>query len=210
MADVQPLRTLRYEPEAVGSLEAVIAPPYDVIGEDERAGLLERSPFNVVEIDLPRSNGGDPYMHARDTLDAWRQQGVVVREREPALWALQQEFTAPDGSRRTRRGVFARVRAEDYGAGRIRPHERTHPGPKEDRLRLTRATRANLSPIFSLYDDPAGAAWGAVEPHLETAPWGEVADEDGTRHRLWRGGAPPAPPPGGGKTPAGGGAVARR
>jgi uncharacterized protein (DUF1015 family) len=75
---------------------------------------------------------------------------------------------------------------EDYGPGRIRPHERTHPGPKEDRLRLTRATKANLSPIFSLYDDPAGAAWGALAPHLDTAPWSEVTDEDGTVHRLWR------------------------
>jgi uncharacterized protein (DUF1015 family) len=75
---------------------------------------------------------------------------------------------------------------EEYGAGRIRPHERTHPGPKEDRLRLTRATRANLSPIFSLYDDPAGAAWGAVAPQVEGEPWGEVREEDGTVHSLWR------------------------
>ena len=74
---------------------------------------------------------------------------------------------APTGVRRTRHGLFARVRVEDYGPGRIRPHERTHPGPKEDRLRLTRATRANLSPIFSLYDDRRDAAWGAVAPHLE-------------------------------------------
>ena len=78
------------------------------------------------------------------------------------------------------------MRVEDYGAGRIRPHERTHPGPREDRLRLTRATRANLSPIFSLYDDPAGAAWSAVESHTEGVPWGDVTDEDGTEHRLWR------------------------
>jgi uncharacterized protein (DUF1015 family) len=186
MADVQPLRTLRYEPEAVGSLEAVIAPPYDVIGEEERAELLARSPFNVVEIDLPRSNGGDPYMHARDTLDAWRQQGVVVREREPALWALEQEFTGPDGSRRTRRGFFARVRVEEYGAGRIRPHERTHPGPKEDRLQLTRATRANLSPIFSLFPDPDGAAATALERAIEGEPFQAASDPDGTRNRLWR------------------------
>ncbi|HEX2232607.1 MAG TPA: DUF1015 family protein [Thermoleophilaceae bacterium] len=190
MADVQPLRTLRYEPSAVGSLEAVIAPPYDVIGEEERAALLERSPFNVVEIDLPRSNGGDPYMHARDTLDAWRQQGVMVREGEPALWGLEQEFTGPDGSRRTRRGFFARVRVEDYGAGRIRPHERTHPGPKEDRLKLTRATRANLSPIFSLFPDPDGAAGSALERATAQEPFQAAADADGTRNSLWRIGEP--------------------
>src|SRR3954471_3255872 len=182
MADVQPLKTLRYDPSSVGSLEDVIAPPYDVIDDEERAQLLARSPFNVVEIDLPRVNGGDRYQHARDTLDAWRHQGVVVTEREPALWALEQRYTAPDGDERTRRGFFARVRVEDYGAGRIRPHERTHPGPKEDRLRLTRATRANLSPIFSLYDDPHGAAWGAIAPHVESAAWGEVEEADGTVH----------------------------
>ena len=72
----------------------------------------------------------------------------------PALWALQQDYTGPDGRALTRRGFFARVRVEEYGPGKIRPHERTHPGPKEDRLRLTRATKTNMSPIFSLYDDP--------------------------------------------------------
>ena len=187
MAEVQPFRALHYDLERTGGLQAVAAPPYDVIDADQRAALVARSPHNVVEIDLPVDPaGGDPYAHAAATLDAWRSDGVLARDDEPALWALEQGYTGPDGHRRTRRGFFARVRVEDYGPGRIRPHERTHPGPKEDRLRLTRATRANLSPIFSLYDDPAGAAWGAVEPHLAGAPWGEVSDEDGTRHRLWR------------------------
>jgi uncharacterized protein (DUF1015 family) len=168
----------------VGSFEDVIAPPYDVIDAELRAELAARSPFNVVEIDLPE--GDDPYMHARDTLDAWRQQGVLTREREPALWVLEQEYTAPDGSQRTRRGFFARVRVEDYGAGRIRPHERTHPGPKEDRLRLTRATRANLSPIFSLFPDPEGAASEAIAAAAGGEPFAEATDLDGTKNTLWR------------------------
>ena len=80
MAEVQPLRTLRYEPRAVGSLEAVAAPPYDVIDEEMRAELSARSPFNVVEVDLPDApGGGDPYLHAQTTFEAWRQQGVLVR-----------------------------------------------------------------------------------------------------------------------------------
>jgi uncharacterized protein (DUF1015 family) len=87
---------------------------------------------------------------------------------------------------RTRRGFFCRVRIEEYGPGRVRPHERTHPGPKEDRLRLTRATRANISPIFSLYSDPAGAAWQALSPVTEQPPWADITDADGTVHRLWR------------------------
>ena len=186
MAEIEPLRTLRYEPRVVGSLDAVTAPPYDVIDEAQRAALAEKSPFNVVEIDLPRANGGDPYLHAQTTLEAWRQQGVLVREREPAIWALTQDYSGPDGRSRTRHGFLCRVRVEDYGPGRIRHHERTHPGPKEDRLRLTRATRANLSPIFSLFPDPEQEAWHALEPFTEAEPFGSVTDADGTVNRLWR------------------------
>ncbi|HEY2602303.1 MAG TPA: DUF1015 family protein [Thermoleophilaceae bacterium] len=187
MAEIQPLRTLRYEPRVVGSLDAVTAPPYDVIDDAERAVLAAKSPFNVVEIDLPRdANGGDPYQHAQNTFDAWQQQGVLVREREPAIWALTQDYTGPDGRQRTRHGFLCRVRVEDYGPGRIRPHERTHPGPKEDRLRLTRATRANLSPIFSLFEDSEQAAWHALEPFTHAEPFGEATDPDGTVNKLWR------------------------
>ncbi|MDX6717517.1 MAG: hypothetical protein QOH30_4075 [Baekduia sp.] len=187
MADVQAFRALRYDLGVVGSLESVIAPPYDVIDPQQRAGLAARSAHNVVGIDLPQAPlGGDAYEEAARLLALWRSQGAVVRDETPALWALQQDYVGPDGRALSRRGIFARVRIEEYGAGRIRPHERTHPGPKEDRLRLTRATKANLSPIFSLYDDPAGAAWGALEPHLAGDPWGEATDADGTVNRLWR------------------------
>jgi uncharacterized protein (DUF1015 family) len=185
MADVEPLHALHYDLSKVGGLQPVAAPPYDVIDAAQRVELLGRSPYNVVEIDLPQ-NGSDPYGHAASVLARWSNDGIVVRDDTPALWALAQDYTGPDGATRTRHGVFARVKVEDYGPGRIRPHERTHPGPKEDRLRLTRATRANLSPIFSLYDDPANAAWNAVAPFTHTAPWGEVSDDEGTVHKLWR------------------------
>src|SRR5204863_30600 len=88
--------------------------------------------------------------------------------------------------RQRRPGIFARVRVTEYGAGKLRPHERTHPGPREDRLRLTRATNANLSPIFSLYDDPGRRAWNALEAHAQAEPFGETTDDDGTVNRLWR------------------------
>ena len=184
MADVQPLRALHYDQAVAGPLQDLVAPPYDVIDPPAREALQARSPHNVVAIDLPQ--GDDHYATAAETLRAWMDEGAVVRDDEPAIWALVQDYTAPDGRKLTRKGFLARVRVEDYGPGRIRPHERTHPGPKEDRLRLTRATRANLSPIFSLYSDPAGAAWGALEPHIGGAPWGEATDEDGTIHRLHR------------------------
>src|SRR5687768_2151905 len=135
MADLQPLRTLRYEPSEVGSLEVVIAPPYDVIDAELRARLAARSPYNVVEIDLPPS-----YAQAAATMADWRERGVLVREDEPAVRVLRQDYEAPGGERRARTGVLARLRVDEYGPGRIRPHERTHPGPKQDRLELTRAT----------------------------------------------------------------------
>jgi uncharacterized protein (DUF1015 family) len=191
MAEIQPLRAIRYEPAVAGPIDSVVAPPYDVIDSEQRAALLARSPYNVVAVDLPQG-GEDPYAAAGQLFESWQLQGALVRESEPAIWAHTQEYTGPDGVTRTRRGFFCRVRIEDYGPGRVRPHERTHPGPKEDRLRLTRATRANISPIFSLYSDPAGAAWAALEPATAEAPWAEVRDGDGTVHRLWRIGDPAA------------------
>lgn len=184
MADVQPLRALHYDQAAAGPLQDLVAPPYDVIDAEQRAELAARSPHNAVRVDLPQ--GADPYAEAARLMDAWQAEGALVRDDEPALWALTQDYTGPDGASKTRRGFFARVRVEDYGPGRIRPHERTHPGPKEDRLRLTRATRANMSPIFSLFSDPRQRAWAALEPFTRESPWGQATDEDGTVNRLWR------------------------
>jgi uncharacterized protein (DUF1015 family) len=187
MAEIQPLRALRYEPAVAGALHDVIAPPYDVIDADQRAELVARSPYNVVHVDLPEDpGGGDVYAHAAQLLEQWRADGAVVLDDEPAIWILRQSYTGPDGRSLTRQGFLARVRVTDYGAGRIRPHERTHPGPKEDRLRLTRATQANLSPIFSLYSDPQQRAWQALAPFTASQPWGEATDDEGTRNELWR------------------------
>jgi uncharacterized protein (DUF1015 family) len=192
MADVKPLRAVHYDLAEVGGLGAVASPPYDVIDAAERAALLGRSPYNAVAIDLPvpfdpadpaSRPVGDPYEDAARRIDAWRAEGVLRADPEDAVWALSQDYTAPDGGRHTRHGVLCRVRVEDYETGTVRPHERTHPGPLLDRLELTRATRLNLSPIFSLStEDP----WPLVEPALAAEPWGEVTDADGTANRVWR------------------------
>jgi uncharacterized protein (DUF1015 family) len=189
MADVQPLRALHYDQPAAGALADVTSPPYDVIDAQQREALLARSPLNVVAVDLPKAEAGStvgPYTHAGELFEAWQMQGILARDPQPAIWPHTQTYTGPDGLQRTRRGFFCRVRIEGYGPGRVRPHERTHPGPKEDRLRLMRATRANLSPIFSLFSDPSGSAWQALDPATAEDPWGEVTDADGTTHRLWR------------------------
>ncbi|MGI9185132.1 MAG: DUF1015 domain-containing protein [Solirubrobacteraceae bacterium] len=182
MAELQPLYALRYDLAQTGGLQSVVAPPYDVIDSEQRAELEARSPYNIVRVDLPQG-GEDRYERAADELEAWRGQGILVTDEQPTLWTLAQDYTGPDGRARTRQGFFARVRVEEYGPGRIRPHERTHPGPKEDRLRLTRATQTNLSPIFALYSDPDGAATSAL---ADAEPWAQTTDDDGTANRLGR------------------------
>ncbi len=204
MPEVRPLRALYYDQAVAGPLAGVVAPPYDTIDAEQRAVLAAKSPFNAVSVDLPRASQGgqadhdedgaqgadaqaaDPYVVAGATFAEWQQRGALVRDAEPAIWAHAQDYTGPDGVRRTRRGFFGAVRLEAYGAGRVRPHERTHPGPREDRLRLMRATAADTSAIFSLYSDPTGAAWSALEPTTGETPWGEARDAEGTLHRLWR------------------------
>jgi uncharacterized protein (DUF1015 family) len=196
MADVRPIFATHYDLEVVGSLQDVAAPPYDVIDAAMRADLLERSPYNAVAIDLPKpygeagpqQTGDDPYERAERTMEEWREAGALVSDPEPAIWAMTQDYTGPDGTARTRHGILVRVRVEDFSAGQVLPHERTLPGPKKDRLDLTRATRHNLSPIFSLATrDP----WPLVAPAIEGAePWGEASDEGGTLTRVWRVGDP--------------------
>src|SRR5215212_1380890 len=192
IAEVLPFKALHYDLGKVGSLEAVAAPPYDVIDAGQRRALLERSPFNAVAIDLPKpfdpadpdSNpSGDPYAEAAARIETWRSDGALVQDEEPSLWALTQDYVAPDGNSYSRNGILARVRVEDYESGTVRPHERTHPGPLLDRLELTRATGYNLSSIFSL---STADAWPLVEPTLPEKPWGEARDEDGTVSRLWK------------------------
>ena len=156
-----------------------------MIDAGQRAELIARSPFNVVAVDLPQGEP-DPYAAARELFESWQLQGALVRDGEPALWAHTQDYSGPGRAAAHPPRLLLPRAHRGLRPGRVRPHERTHPGPKEDRLRLTRATRANISPIFSLYSDPTQAAWSALEPATAQAPWGEVTDADGTVHRLWR------------------------
>jgi uncharacterized protein (DUF1015 family) len=161
MAVVKPFRALRYDEADAGSLEDLVAPPYDVISPEQRAELGSRSPYNVVHLTLP-----DSEEEAASRLDAWRASGVLVEE-PPAVWALEQEYVGPDGVARKRFGIVASLKVEPYTTGTVLPHERTHAGPKEGRLRLLRATRAQLEPIFLLYDGAAPVERPEREPDLE-------------------------------------------
>ena len=139
-----------------------MAPPYDVLDDTARAELLARSPHNVVHLTLPESED-----EAARTWREWQERGVLVRDEEPSFWALVQDYVGPDGVARTRTGLVASLRVEPYETGAVLPHERTHRGPKEGRLRLLRATGVQLEPIFLLYDGAAPFAVPEREPDVE-------------------------------------------
>ena len=170
MAAIRPFRALRFASE---SLERLVAPPYDVISDAERATYLARDPHNIVHLTLPDSEAG-----AARALDEWRRDGVLLEEGQPSYWWLAQEYVGPDGVARTREGLVAALRLEPYDRRVVLPHERTHAGPKEGRLRLLRATRVQPEPIFLLWDGSI-AVEGLGEPDL-------AADEGGVVSRLWR------------------------
>ena len=121
MADVRPFRALRFDTAVAGPLDRLVAPPYDVISPEQREELRARSPHNVVHLTLPDSED-----EAAAALAAWRRDGALVRDAEPAFWALEQDYVGPDGVARTRRGLVAALRVEPYERGVVLPHERTH------------------------------------------------------------------------------------
>jgi uncharacterized protein (DUF1015 family) len=167
VADVRPFRAVRY----ARPTEAVTAPPYDVIPGDERAALLARDPHNVAHLTLEADAAA-----ARARLRQWLADGVLVRDESPGVWWLEQDFVGPDRVARSRGGIVASLRAEPYSTGAVLPHERTHRGPIEGRLALLRATRAQLEPIFLLYE-------GA--PPVDGPPPGPP-DLEVAGSRLWR------------------------
>jgi uncharacterized protein (DUF1015 family) len=172
VATLSPFRALRFDGSA-GATEDLIAPPYDVIDEQHREHLLGRNPHNVVHLTL----AGSPE-EAAQHLAAWRREGVL-REEEPALWWLAQTFTGPDGVERTREGIAGAIEVKPYSAGEVLPHERTHEGPRENRLALLRATHAQLEPIFVLYDADPPVARPDGDPDLDV-------DDGSVRTRVWR------------------------
>lgn len=186
MADVRPVPGIRYAPEI--DLAAVVTPPYDVISPEAQARYYERAPESIIRLELGRDEPGDDelanrYTRAATTFASWRLQGIL-RQDAPALYLYEQRFHALGGERR-RLSLLARVRVEPWEAGVVLPHEHTLSKPKSDRLKLTRATAATLSPIMALYDDPRGALAKALAGPLQGTPEVAFTDEVGEEHRLW-------------------------
>jgi len=186
MTDVRAFRALRYDPARV-DLGRVVVPPYDVIAPEERAGYWDRDPHNAIRLELTRDAADEAstdYREVAQALAAWQQEGALLRDALPAIYALRQRFTAPDGSEHVRDGFFALLHLEDYEHRIVRPHERTLSGPKADRLKLFRATAANLSSVFLLYEDPQRELNELLAAKLDAGPAAVAHDAAGVEHRL--------------------------
>ena len=177
-----PFRGERYVPAGVS---AFLAPPYDVIGPEDRPRYAARDPHNIVHLIVPEAPAGENrYTQAAMMLEAWRREGVLRRDATDAVYVVAQEFVLPTGERRTRLGLFAAVAAAPVAQGRVRPHERTHAGPKADRLALLEATRTNLESIFLLAPD-ADRALAQALARVASAQPGVRAELDGVNIALW-------------------------
>ncbi len=189
MAEIRPFRGIRYDASQRDGhdISALLAPPYDVLSEQERDGLLAQDRRNIVALDLPHMPPGfagplEAYAGAAEALEAWRSEGILIQEERPSVYVYHQVFDHA-GRAVTRRMFFARLRLEEFGRGSVYPHERTFGGPKEDRLMLTRATRCNLSPIFGLYPDASNEVAGILD--VANRPPVAEGTLDGVGNRLW-------------------------
>lgn len=189
MADIAPFRALRYSLSRVGRIEDVVTPPYDVLSPADQEAYHQASPYNIVRLELGKrlasDNGHDnPARRAAALLARWRQEGVLERDPADSFYYCETDFEV-EGQARCRQGFIGLVRAEEFG-GWVRRHEMTFSRVKADRLRLIQECRANLSPVFGLYDDREDAAVKALAAARVGGPEFEFADRSGCRHRLWR------------------------
>jgi len=188
MARVRPFAAVRYA--NVGTdLTPVTAPPYDVVSPAERAALLEKDPHNVVALELADGPldpevAGNRYETAANAWNAWRERNILTTEEQPALYVLEQRY-ALDGKPIRRKAVIAEVALEPFSAGVILPHERTLPKALGDRFELTRATGANFSQVFGLFEDAAGQTDALFQAVTTTRPDATAVDADGVESTLW-------------------------
>ncbi|HCC68402.1 MAG TPA: DUF1015 domain-containing protein [Nitrospiraceae bacterium] len=188
MAEVIPFRGVFYNPAQVPG-STVTAPPYDIITPEFKETLYNRSPYNIVHIDsgknlLADNENENRYTRARDALNKWLKEGILIRDAEPFFYCYEATYTS-EGIQKQLRGFIGAVRLEELEGGNIHPHEKTHSKPKTDRLNLMRFCMANISPIFALYSSHERHASSILDQATKDNAFIESIDEDGFIHRLW-------------------------
>ncbi|MBW3594429.1 MAG: DUF1015 domain-containing protein [Actinobacteria bacterium] len=182
MPTLRPFHGIRYRESS--NLKDLTCPPYDVISPDEQSRLHERSDFNAIRLELARPGGDTKYDHVAQTFQSWINDGVLVRD-ESSLYVYRQDFVDQRGARRRVAGVIGALELEEFGTSSgVLPHEKTMPGPKQDRLELLRALQMNVSPIYAIYRGKGEVApfFDSLETRTADA---RFTDDTGILHRLW-------------------------
>ncbi len=187
MVDVKPFRAIRYDGEKVGGIDKVITQPYDKISSEQQEEYYAKSEYNYCRLILPRED--ERYEVASGRLKAWLQVDVLIKDSEPGMYIYYQDFQVL-GKRYTRKGFVAAVKLHPFEDSVVLPHEKTHKGPKIDRLNMLRATEKNLEPGFMLYSDPRGESIDIFDKVAEGEPLYEATDEYGVHNRIWKLDAP--------------------
>ncbi|MCI1966614.1 MAG: DUF1015 domain-containing protein [Oscillospiraceae bacterium] len=182
MAEIKPFRALRFSDKA-GKISSLTCPPYDIISEEERQALLQKNPFNVIRLELPRE-GEDPYAAAGQTLKSWISDDILHRDTDPGLYLYEEEFSAY-GQVKKIKGLICLVKLEEFSKGIILPHEETLSKAKQDRFRLMNATGCNFSQIYSLYNDEEHTTRARIDALSSGEPRYEFCDGAGVTHRMW-------------------------
>ena len=183
MAEIKAFRGMRYNTERAGRLDELCCPPYDIISEKERKAYLAQNKYNVIRLELPKE-GDNVYTTAGEVLDRWREKGILIHEDKPAIYIYEEEFNAYN-TRRSIKGIIARVKVEEFSKGVILPHEFTLSKAKADRFNLMKATNCNFSQIYALYMDEEHTTLSTIDELSKRKPNAKFTDGDKVTHKLW-------------------------
>lgn len=187
MAEIKPFKGLRYT-EKAGDIKALCCPPYDIIGGEQRAALIDKNEYNLIRLELPVIGGSEdltPYREAASTLRGWLKDEILKRDERDGLYIYEMEFSALGSSYKVK-GFVSLVKLEPFSKGVILPHEETLSKAKADRFNLMKATGCNFSQIYSLYMDEDNSVFGLIDGASKGTPDSEFTDDDNVTHRMWR------------------------
>ena len=190
MAIIAPFRGLRYNIDLVSRLEDVVTPPYDVIDDKGQQDLLEKNPYNMIQLDLGKTTRKDipdeRYAQAKKLLENWQSGKILLRDDDHSIYLYYIEYQHPSGRKLTRKGLICLAGLAEFSEGVVKPHEKTFRGVIGDRLRLLETCRTQFSQVFSVYPDEDNAVMNTLDAAKESEPLSECEDADGCRHSFWQ------------------------
>ncbi|MHC5033852.1 MAG: DUF1015 domain-containing protein [Planctomycetota bacterium] len=189
MIRIAPFKALRYNPEAISFISRVVAPPYDVISQEDAQALRDGDPHNVIRLTLGKvgkdGRSNEEYARAAEVFAEWLRDGVLIRDDAPGVYVCEQAFSL-DGKHYVRRGLICAMLLEEFSSGSVLPHEHTMAGPKDDRLRLMTACRANLSQVFGVFSDAEGRVDALLGEMARGIALYEFRGADAVAYQVWR------------------------